>query len=53
MYVFYTLFCSDLIHIKKDVVETKEQNENRAFSSKVFHSFLHLGGGSNKLKYGL
>lgn len=52
MYIFCTVFCSDLIHIRKDVVETKEQNENKAFSSKVFHSFLHLGG-SNKLKYDL
>lgn len=43
MYIFCT-FCSDLIHIKKDIVETKEQNENKAFSPKVFHSFLYFGG---------
>lgn len=41
---FCTLFCSGP-YKKNDTVETKEQKENKSFSSKVFHSFLHFGGG--------
>lgn len=49
----YTL-CSVLIHIQKDTVETKEQKENKAFSSSFpqFHTFMG-GKSNNKSKYGL
>lgn len=43
MHILYTL-CSVLIRTQKDIVETKEQKENKAFSSEVFHSFLQLCG---------
>lgn len=33
------------IHIQNGTEETKEQKKNKSFTSKVFHSVLHFGGG--------
>lgn len=40
-----THFCSVMIYIRKDIVETKEQKENKSFSSN-FPQFLTFMGGA-------